>query len=127
MLDHLRQRARQVLAAAPTATLSTCGPADIQAGVFPCETLELALYLRVPRSSDHLLNLENSPKVVITTLDWQLRGRAHLVPCSDLPRDLKLLDQPGLEWEEVICVEPERLQIRPRDSSEYCETIEFDR
>ena len=126
MLEHLHQRAVAILAPAQTATLSTFGPADIQADLFPCEAVDIYLYLRVPRTSDHLLNLEDNPEAVITTPEWQLRGRARVVPHPDLPRDLKLLNAPGLEWEDVICVEPQRLQIRPSECCENYETIEFD-
>ncbi|MHB1413785.1 MAG: hypothetical protein ACYC1C_00905, partial [Chloroflexota bacterium] len=80
MLQKLRQQAREALATARQVVLSTGGPADIQAEVLPCETLGLALYVLVPRTSDLLFNLENHPLVVATADTWQLRGEAHLLP-----------------------------------------------
>ena len=126
MLEHLRQRAVETLASTDTVTLSTFGPADIQAGMFPCEAVDVHLYLRVPRTSDHLLNIENNPEAVVTALAWHLRGRARIIPREKLMRELKLLDAPGVEWEEIICIEPERLQISSSGETGYQETIEFD-
>ena len=126
MLEHLRRRVVETLASAKVATLSTCGPADIQADVFPCESIGTELYVSVPRASDHLLNLENNAEVVITTPTWQLRGAAHILARREIPPQLALLRAPDAAWEEVVHIHPERLQIRPCLESAHHETIEFD-
>jgi hypothetical protein len=127
MLEHLRQRVIETLASAKAVTLSTFGPADIQADVFPCESIDTELYLSVPRTSDHWLNLENNPAVVITTPTWQLRGMAQILAPHEVPLQLSLLRMPDAAWEEVVRIDPIRLQIRPCLESTYSETIEFDR
>ena len=64
MLDHLRQKAAQTLASARSVILSSYGPADIQSSRVPCTAQDLTLYVFIPHSSDHLLNLEHRPGIV---------------------------------------------------------------
>jgi hypothetical protein len=124
MLNHLRQRVTETLSAARTATLSTHGAAGIQANVFPCEAVETTLYLLVPRTSDHLFNLEYNPEVVITAETWQVRGVACIAP--DRPAGLLLLQQPDAAWCEVVAIRPTRLQIEWSGGFGYAETIDID-
>lgn len=123
MLSHLRQRVAETLSAARTATLSTHGAAGIQANVFPCESVDLGLYLLVPRTSDQLFNLEHSPEVVVTTETWQVRGMARIAP--ERPAGLALLQQPDAAWCEVVMVRPTRLQIEWPGGSGHAETIDI--
>jgi len=124
MLNHLRQRVTETLSAAKAATLSTHGAAGIQANVFPCEAVEAALYLLVPRTSDHLFNLEHNPEVVVTTETWQVRGVACIAP--ECPAGLALLEQPDAAWCAVLAVRPTRLQIEWPGGSGHAETIDID-
>jgi hypothetical protein len=124
MLNHLRQRVTETLSAARTATLSTHGAAGIQANVFPCESVDLCLYLLVPGTSDHLFNLEQNPEVVVTTETWQVRGVARIAPAC--PAGLVLLHQADAAWCEVVAVRPTRLQIEWPAGSGYAETIDID-
>ena len=124
MLNHLRQRVVEALSMARTATLSTHGAAGLQASVIPCQALETILYLLVPRTSDHLFNLEHSPEVVVTTETWQMRGTARIAP--DCPAGLALLGQPDAAWCEVVAVRPTRLQIEPQGGLGHAETIDID-
>ena len=124
MLNHLRQRVTETLLSAKAATLSTHGAAGIQANVFPCESMGLRLYLLVPRTSDHLFNLEHNQEVVVTTDTWQLRGVANIA--SEYPAGLTLLQQPDVAWCEVVAVRPTRLQIEPQGSHGHAETIDMD-
>ena len=98
MLDHLHQRAADVLASANTVTLVTYGPADLQANSFPCEVLDLRLYLLVPRISDLLFNIESNPAVVVTSEAWQLRGSARILVDERRPATLSLLRSTGAGW-----------------------------
>jgi hypothetical protein len=124
MLNHLRQRVTETLSAARTATLSTHGAAGLQANMFPCESVELSLYLLIPRTSDHLFNLEQNPEVVVTTETWQVRGTACIAP--GCPAGLVLLQQPDAAWCEVVAVQPTRLQIERPDGLGHSETIDMD-
>jgi hypothetical protein len=124
MLNHLRQRVTEALSRASTVTLSTHGAAGLQASVIPCQALETTLYLLVPRTSDHLFNLEHNPEVVVTTETWQLRGTAHIAP--DFPSGLALLGQPDAAWCEVVAVHPVRLQIELQGGLSHRETIDID-
>jgi hypothetical protein len=124
MLNHLRQRATETLSAAQRATLSTHGAAGIQANMFPCESADLALYLLVPRTSDHLFNLEQNPEVVVTTDIWQLRGVAGIA--QECPAGLALLHQPDAAWCEVVMIRPTRLQIAGSGAAGHAETIDID-
>jgi hypothetical protein len=124
MLNHLRERVTEVLSGAGVVTLSTHGAAGIQASVFPCESVDLDLYLLVPRASDHLFNLEHNPEVVVTTETWQLRGVAGIAP--ECPAGLALLQQPDAAWCEVVMVRSTRLQIEPQGGLGHAETIDMD-
>lgn len=124
MLNHLRQRVTETLSAAKAATLSTHGAAGIQANVFPCEAVDLGLYLLVPRASDHLFNLEHDPEVVVSTETWQLRGMAYIAP--DYPAELGLLEQPEAAWCAVVAIRPTRFQIEWPGGSGHAETIDID-
>jgi hypothetical protein len=124
MLNHLRQRVIETLSAAKAATLCTHGAAGIQANVFPCESVDLGLYFLVPRTSDHLFNMEYNPEVVVTTETWQVRGIARIAP--ERPVGLALLQQPDVLWCEVVMVRPMRLQIEWPGGSGHAETIDID-
>jgi hypothetical protein len=124
VLQHIRKRVVEALARVSTVTLSTYGPADIQAGVFACEAVDLTLYLLVPRTSDHLFNLEHSPGVVATTETWQLRGTARVA--EERPVGLALLQRPDAGWCELIEIRPTRLQIKRSGGAGYAETFDID-
>ncbi len=125
MLDHLHQRAADVLASANTATLVTYGPADLQANSFPCEVLDLRLFLLVPRISDLLFNIESNPAVVVTSETWQMRGMARILVGEQRPTTLSLLHSTGAGWCEVVEVTPSRLQITQANEHGHQETIDF--
>src|SRR3712207_6298913 len=79
MLNHLRQRIAETLAPVRSATLATDGPAGLLAHLLPCAASGTLLYLLVPRTSDHLFNLESHPSVVVATLGWQVHGCARFL------------------------------------------------
>ena len=76
MLNTLRTQALALLAATPHCTLSTIGPAGVQASVVACIVREDCIYVLVPSTVDHLFNLEYELEVVLTSVRWQLRGAA---------------------------------------------------
>ena len=126
MLDHLRQRVIQALASVQAATLSTYGAAALQATLLPCEAAGLRLYLLLPATSDHLLNLESQPEVVVTTADWQLRGTAVILSHTDYPSDLTLLQKPEARWSRLVEIRPTQLNIRRCHGWGYSETIDIE-
>jgi hypothetical protein len=89
MLDYARQRAIEALRCHRKAVLATSGPAGVQASEFPCEAIDLNLYLLVPQTSDHLFNLEHDSTVTLLTAGWEVRGEAQIIP-PNAP-DLELL------------------------------------
>lgn len=126
MLDHLRQRVIDTLASVGSVTLSSCGPAELQASLLPCEAAGLHLYLLLPATSDHLLNLETQPDVVLNTADWQLRGVATVLEPTAYPPDLALLSSAAAQWGRLVLVRSTRLHIRRRNGWSYSETIDID-
>ena len=126
MLDHLRQRIIETLASVPAATLSTYGPAALQATLLPCEASGLRLYMLLPATSDHLLNLESQPEVVVTAPEWQLRGTAVVLHSTDYPPDLCLHRKPEAQWSRLLEIQPTQLNIRRRNGWGYSETIDIE-
>src|SRR6266545_6884657 len=110
MLNHLRQHIAATLEQARSATLATSGPAGLQAQVVPCAASGIQLYLLLPCTSDHLLNLEHDPAVVVTTAKWQLSGRGRVVTEAECAAAL-LLQAPDAPWSVVIEVQPTRVSI----------------
>ena len=66
MLTHLRRHVAATLAPTHSATLATSGPAGLQADLLPCVARGTRLYLLLPCTSDHLLNLDYDPAAVVT-------------------------------------------------------------
>lgn len=126
MLEHLRQRAIEILASSQTATLSTSGPAGIQARVFPYEAQGLTLYVLVPTVSDQLLNLERDSAVVMTTSGWQLRGNGRVLPLNEAPPNLILSQSPQASGCVLVEIRPFRLQINRHNGWGFSETIDLD-
>lgn len=126
MLDHLRQRVIETLATVRAATLSTYGPAELQAALLACEAIDIRLYLLLPVNSDQVLNLENQPEVVVTTPDWQLRGLGMLLDKADYPPHLSLYHKPEAQWSYLVEIQPTQLHIRRRNGWGYSETIDIE-
>ena len=126
MLDHLRQRVVEALASAQCATLSTYGAAALQATLLPCEAIDLQLYLLLPATSDHLLNLESHPQVVVTTPDWQLRGTAVSLNPANYPPNLTLLQKPEAQLSRLVVVRPSQFNLRRANGWGFWETIDID-
>jgi hypothetical protein len=126
MLDYARQRAVEALGVPRTAVLVTSGPAGLQAGEFPCEAVDVDLYLLVSWTSDHLFNLEHNASVTLLTAGWELHGIAQVVSPAALDLELDLLREPGAQWCELVRVVPRRMQLRREKGWGYLETIELE-
>jgi hypothetical protein len=126
MLNHLREHIAATLARARSATLATSGPAGLQAHVVPCAASGIQLYLLLPRTSDHLLNLEHDRAVVVTTAEWQLSGRARVVTAAECATAQQLLEAPDAPWSVVVEVRPSRVSIAQRGGWGTAETIDLE-
>jgi len=124
MLDHLRQRIAETIAHTRAVTLSTFGPADLQASTLPCEADDVRLFVLVPRASDQLFNLESNAIVVAAADHWELRGHARVLPPAERPVSLALVMSPEARWSEVVEIWPERVQIFPEMDGSLPETID---
>ena len=125
MLDYARQRAIEVLKIPRSAVLATNGPAGVQVSEFPCEALDLELYLLVPQTSDHLFNLEHVSTVSLLTDKWELKGEAQILSPNSSDLKLDILREPGAEWSVLVRVRPFKLQIRKGDGWGNLETLDI--
>lgn len=124
MLSQLRQHIATRLKNTHSATLATSGPAGLQADVVPCAAKGIQLYLLLPRTSDHLFNLEHDPAAVVATAEWHVSGRAHIVAEAECPA--VLLDMPTAPWSSVVVVQPLRVSIAQREGWGAAETIDLE-
>lgn len=125
MLEPLRQQVSAALASTSAATIATSGPGGLHADSYPCEALNLRLYLLLPRTSDHLVNLENDSSVVVLTERWRLHGEGHVLPADNYPEPLALQKSPDAKWRVVVEVRPTRLELEPEGGWGYRETIDL--
>jgi hypothetical protein len=128
MLNQLRTEALALIAATPYCTLSTSGPAGVQASIVACLVREDCVYVLVPSTIDHLFNLEHEPEAVLTSPLWQLRGAA-----------LALGEAGGMQGTApdhigaqaraagytLIELFPLRMDLEPAGRRRYRETIDF--
>lgn len=126
MLDHLKQHVAGILASTKTIILFTTGPAGMQAHQYPCEAQGILLYMLVPATADHLLNLEQDPFLVASTARWQLRGTAQLLQRHDGPQDLLLPKLPKANDCVLVQIWPTQLLIYRRDGWGFSATIDID-
>ena len=125
MLDYARVRAVQILQPARRVVLATHGPAGLQLAEFPCQAVDLDLYLLLPWTSDHLFNLEHDPCVTLLTPSWELKGQARLISSTPPDLDLDLLREPAAAWSALLQVTPSRIQVRRSQGWGYLETLEL--
>ena len=126
MLNYTRQRARNILKNPGKVILATSGPAGVHVGEFPCEAIDLDLYLLVPKTSDHLFNLEHDSSVTLLTAGWELKGQAQILLPGVSDLKLSLLRESGAEWCVLVRVDPCRLQIKRGEGWGNIETIDLE-
>ena len=135
MLDHLRQKAVQTLASTSSLMLSSYGPADIQSSRVSCTAQDLTLYVFIPHSSDHLVNLEHRPGVVAATDEWDLQGTARVLALDEIPTGIKPssigadpntpISGANFAWGCVVEIRPTRLTLHAPTGQGNLETIDF--
>ncbi|MCB0196608.1 MAG: pyridoxamine 5'-phosphate oxidase family protein [Anaerolineae bacterium] len=122
MLDKLRDQALNTLAAGSTCTLSSSGPAGLQASVIPYRVADHKIYILIPTTSDHLFNLETEPRVILTTPEWQLTGTAAMI--EPPPSLLALFTSQETRWQQWVEITPQRIQLEPGPSQPRI-TVDF--
>src|SRR4029077_16305178 len=100
-------------------------PAGLQAHVVQCAASGIRLYLLLPGTSDHLLNLEFDPSVVVTTAEWQVSGHGRVVTKAACAA-AQLLKAPDAPWSVVVEVRPTRVMIAQRTGWGAAETIDLE-
>jgi hypothetical protein len=135
MLDHLHQKAAQTFASVSSVMLSSYGPADIQASRVASAAQDLALYVFIPYSSDHLLNLEHRPGIVAATEEWELRGTARVLAQGEIPSGIQSPADGAYPNQTssgansgsgcVVEIRPTRLTLHARTGQGNLETIDF--
>lgn len=128
MLSQLRAEALALIACTPNCTLSTMGPADVQASLVECVVRDGCVYVLVPSTADHIFNLEYHTEAVLTTALWQLRGAALMIGAADghrgtAPRDLSA--RAKIEGYTLVEIFPFRMHVEAAGPRRYCETIDF--
>ncbi|MEO7908366.1 MAG: hypothetical protein ABIV47_01825 [Roseiflexaceae bacterium] len=128
MLNKLRNEALTLIAATPHCTLSTIGPAGVQASVVECVVREDCVYVLVPSTVDHLFNLEHEQEVVLTNSLWQLRGAALALSEADglqgtAPYDISA--QASATGYTLVEVFPIQMHLELSSQRRYRETIDF--
>ncbi len=124
MLSHLRQHIEAAFAPIDMATLATVGPAGLQATSLPCRSIGMRLYLLVPKTSDHLVNLEYDRATVVTSDHWQVRGRARLLQPVECPATLPWATE--TRWHQIVEIEPARVDIGLHGGWGATETIDVE-
>jgi hypothetical protein len=116
MLNKLRAEALALIAATPDCTLSSIGPAGVQASVVACVVRENCIYVLVPSTVDHIFNLEHELEVVLTSPLWQLRGAALMLSdCDGLQGapPYNLSAQARVAGYRLVEVFPIRMHVEP--------------
>ncbi len=125
MLNYAQKRTIDALRVPCSIVLATDGPAGLLAGEFPCESIGLILYLLIPKTSDHLFNLEKNSGVTLVAAGWELKGEAHIISPDTLDIQLHLLSKPVIEWSSLVLVRPKQMQFRRNEDWGNLETIDF--
>lgn len=124
MQTHFRDYIAAILAPVQHATLATSGPAGLLAHVLPCAANGLHLYLLLPQTSDHLLNLAASPDLVVTTQGWQVRGRGRVISAAERAALPSFADHAGAQWSVIVEVTPTRVDIAQQEGWGAAETFD---
>ncbi len=125
MLVYARQRAIEALRVPQTVVLATCGPTGVMVSEFPCESIDLVLYLSLPQTSDHLFNLEQDTRVALLAEEWELQGKGRALSPAEEQPELKLLSKVETEWSVLVKVEPTQIQFRRTEGWGKAETIDL--
>lgn len=129
MLDKLRAEALALIGTTPDCTLSTIGPAGVQASVVGCIVHEDCIFILIPSTVDHLFNIKHAMEVVLTSTLWQLRGAALALGRENglhgtVPPEISA--RASVEGYTLVEVFPLRIHLEAAGPRRYRETIDFD-
>jgi Pyridoxamine 5'-phosphate oxidase len=125
MINYARERAIEVLKTADTVVLATVGLNGVQASKFLFEAVELDLYLLVPRTSDHLFNLEHDDRVALHTEQWELTGKGRVLSSEEEWPQISMLPKTGTAYYILIKVVPSQIQVLRPEGWGPAETIDL--
>lgn len=125
MLDYAQKRAIEALKIPHRVVLATSGPAGLLVSEFPCEAMGLKLYLLLPKTSDHLFNLEHGAHVSLVTDVWELKGEAHIISSDVSNLALGILKEPDAELNELVQIDPDQIHFRRLAGWGNLETIDL--
>jgi hypothetical protein len=125
MISYARERAMEVLKTACSAILATSGPAGVQVGEFPCEAVELELYLLLPRTSDHLFNLQRDDRVALHSNHWEVTGTGRALTLNEKRPAVSLLTETETAWHVLVNIKPSQIQVLRREGWGPAETIDL--
>lgn len=119
MLKHLRQRIVQVLQESKVVALASSGPAGLEISPCECWSEGIRLFVLIPSTSEHLVNIELNPQVAITQDHWRLVGTAK-------PAQNQTHFQAGERYgKKPLEVHPSRFEFMAQDSNQVVETIDI--
>lgn len=125
MINYARERAIEVLKTVHTAVLATISLAGVEVGEFSCEAIDLDLYLIIPRTSDHLFNLERDGRVALHTDQLNLTGTGRVLSPEDKWPSISLLPKAGKGWYVIVKVVLNQVQILRAEGWGPEETIDL--
>ncbi|MBL8165972.1 MAG: hypothetical protein JNJ61_28570 [Anaerolineae bacterium] len=122
MLDTLRARVAAALEKIDSVMLATDGPAGLQVSQCPCHSREVSLFLLLPQTSEHLVNLEWRGQAIASTPAWQMRGLA----CRSEESVVRLFPRAETQWYVVVEMQPLRFDFVRPNGAGASETIDFE-
>jgi hypothetical protein len=125
MLNYAQKRAIEALKTVNCVVLASNGPAGLLVSEFPCRAVGLNLYRLVPKTSDHLFNLEHDSAVSLVTRGWELYGEAKIGAIDSFNFESDAWQHQETEWCVIIQVIPDRIQFRKETGWGNLETIDL--
>ena len=125
MMNYARERAIKILKTVETAIVATNGPSGVQVSQFPCEAAGLDIYLLLPRTSDHLFNLEQDERVALHTDQFELSGNGHIIESGEEWPRISLVPETGTNWYVLVKIVPSQIQVLRKEGWGPAETIDL--
>lgn len=125
MLNYAQRRVIEALKTVNRVVLASNGPAGLLVSEFPCRAVGLNLYLLVPKTSDHLFNLEHDSAVSLVSHNWELKGEVKIIPVDSCDFEPGAWQYQEPEWWVIIQVIPVQIQFRRETGWGNLETIDL--
>jgi hypothetical protein len=125
MINYARERAIEILKTAHTAVLATVGLTGVKASEFPCESVGMVLYLLVPKTSDHLFNLEQDKRVALHSKQWEITGKALVLSENEKRFRLSRFSKIEKKWYVIVKIIPNQIQVLRQEGWGPYETIDL--